>query len=441
MIVLACTLARAQGSTAGEPQKEIRGLKITSFTENSSLQNAGAQAGDIVTHYCGVRLLSMEHLIDLRDKWEKDTAEVSLMRGSEAIVLRVPRGLLGAFMKEIVPEHPVETDAVIIEGIGRLGWGIGMENSFFGCVTLLEEKYGMKLSYNDILGLSGYGFRLHFFKGFCPSSPDATCGRDLGSEVLAALGYEFEVFAHADTAKCDKCGKDEIDCQKKQVLGKIKASIDKGFPVVAIDLIETAEWGVITGYQKGGAELFCRTYFDQTEGYEIAQKFPWVVYCINGKKQVDIKEQYKKSLLAAREMYSKKNYGPYTSGSNALKTWRKTLLDEKFYAKMDGKQLYETMHANWWIYYSLAEARDINRQYLEANADKFGIDAAVVKKLAVLMGEESDLLKKGFDHVPSPWENENASVWTPAVRKEQAGVLTELLKFEDQINGILKKIK
>lgn len=54
-----------------------------------------------------------------------------------------------------------------------------------------------------MVGLSGYGFRLKFFEGWCPSSPDATCGKDVGSVLLENLGFEFEMYA-LETKNIDK---------------------------------------------------------------------------------------------------------------------------------------------------------------------------------------------------------------------------------------------
>ena len=417
----------------------LLGLKITGLEEYSSLGMAGAQKGDILTHYNGVKLESVSQLLALRDRLEQDEVEVILRRGLDDIKFSVPKGVLGVYLKEIAAEHQIDNDAVIVDGIGHLDWGIGMENSFLGCVTLLEEKYGSKMSYQGILGLSGYGFRFHFFKGFCPSSPDATCGRDIGAEVLNKLGYEFEVYSLPDTGKTSK---DEIEKAKEELQKKIKLSIDHGWPVIAIDLIDVAEWGIITGYQKNGKELFCRTYFDMTEGYEIAQKFPWVIYAIKGKKEIDIKDEYKKSLILAKDLYSKKDYGSYTNGINGIKTWIKALKDNKFFKSMDEKKLYETMHANWWIYYSLADARTINGKYLTANKEKFGVDTKVIEKLTQLMEDESSLLNGGINSVPSIWERKDASVWTSEVRAQQVEILDEFLKLEEQVNQILKtKIK
>jgi len=92
---------------------------------------------------------------------------------------------------------------------------------------------------------------------------------------------------------------------------------------------------------------------------------------------------------------------------------------------------------NWWIYYSLADARTFNGAYLTANKKKFGVDEKIIEKLAQLMEKESALLGKGFNSVPSIWEHKDASVWTQDVRSQQAEILSELLALEEQVAQIL----
>lgn len=423
-------------TTDSVPRTSIIGLEIIGFVENSNLEKTGAKIGDLLTHYNGVKLESLSQLLELRDSFDKDLVEIVLLRGSEESIFTIPKGMLGANLQEVAADHKVDKDAVIIEGIGPLGWGLSMENSFLGCVTMLEAKYGSKSAYSDILGLSGYGFRLHFFKNFCPSSPDATCGRSVGGEILKNLGYEYIIYSIPDSIKASKAERPKEEARLRAI---IKECIDKGWPVLAIDLIDVAEWGLITGYQKNGDELFCRTYFDKTRGYEIAQKFPWVIFVITGKRDVDKDDLFYASLEVAKELYTNKEYGAYANGINGIRTWIQSLGDEKLFNDLNDKKLYDAMHANWWIYYSLVEARALNAVYLSANVLKFNIDKKTIEDLVKLMEKETELLKNGFNHVPSIWENKDASVWTLDKRKNQVKVLTKFLKMEEQVSKLLNK--
>ncbi|MCK4666678.1 hypothetical protein KAU33_08005, partial [Candidatus Dependentiae bacterium] len=384
-----------------EEEMKSEGVIITGFPKKSEMKKAGAEAGDKLVMYNKQKVLSVEHLDVLKVLVKTDNVEVIVSRGGKEIPLTIPKGFLGIYLKDIVPEHKRDKDAVIIDGLGKLEWASGMENSFLACLYLLDQKFGQKISYIDILGLSGYGFRFAFHKDLCPSSPDATVPRDIGSEIMEKLGYEFE-YVFADSFK--HAGKNKKS--KEDMRKMITKSIDNGWPVIAIDLIEVAEWGLITGYQKKGAELFCRTYFDKTEGYEIAEKFPWIIVIIKSKKKVDLAPLYRESLKVAKELYNTKKYKDYYSGLAASKYWIEFLQKKKNFRGKKSVR-YEKMHANWWIYISLLKARGLNAKYLSNNKEKFGVHVPSIEILSELCKKEAELLKKGTKEVPSRWEHKS----------------------------------
>ena len=165
-------------------------LIIQSFAEKSNLKDVGAMPGDVIVKYNDKNVTSLKLLSQLKQEAINEEVEVVLKRDSQMLTYKIPKGQLGVYLKEFRPDHKFAEDVIMIDGIGKLDWGIGMENSFLGCVYLLEEKFGYKLSYNDIVGISGYAFRTHFFEGFCPSSPDATVGYNNGGKILSDLGYK-----------------------------------------------------------------------------------------------------------------------------------------------------------------------------------------------------------------------------------------------------------
>ncbi len=68
---------------------------------------------------------------------------------------------------------------VFIEGVQKLGWGLGKENTFMGALQSTLNTIGDDVTYEYLVGISGAAFRLHFhYPEWCPSSPDATCGFD-----------------------------------------------------------------------------------------------------------------------------------------------------------------------------------------------------------------------------------------------------------------------
>jgi hypothetical protein len=414
------------------------GLKIQNFTDDSTLKTAGAMIGDIIVSYNGSKVLTVEMLQSLQAKVTDNEVVIGIVRSGQEMAYKVPKGQLGVYLKVVAPEHKRDSDAVIIDGLGRIGWGMGMENSFFGCLTRLEEKFGQSTSYEDLVGLSGYGFRFHFFDCWCPSSPDATCGKDVGSGMLQKLGYSHQYYA-LDTLSQDTVPM-ETRKSETQMRELIVKSIDAGWPVIAIDLIQVPEWGLITGYQKAGKELFCRTYFDQTEGYEIAKKMPWVMVVITGKKPVDTAPLFSASLKDAVLMYETPKYDQYFSGLKALEVWIHALKDDPSFSVGDSEKFKGICLANWWSYYSLAVARGNVVHYLESNQKRFNTDEATIGKLIHLYSEEVKLLEDGMGFVTCPHTMKDPGEWTKEKRHEQAEVLEKVLAVESAAVDILKKL-
>jgi hypothetical protein len=406
---------------------QTKKLKISSFSEDSSLLAAGAAVGDYLIRYNGKMVQSRDHLNLLINDTTESMVEVVILRAGKKIKFQITEGKMGVMLKEYELDHKFASDAKIIRGIDKLEWGTGMDNSFMASVYLLEKFMGNTTSYNDIICLSGYGFRLHFFEGFCPSSPDATVGYDCGSSILTDLGYEFKYYFLENELSS------QLDMQpipEAEMRKRITESIDRNFPVIAIELIELAEWGMITGYQNGGAEFLCRTYFDKTEGYEIGQKFPWLVVIIENKEDIDVDPLYPQSLTLAKELYETPSYGPYFSGINGLKKWIANLQDQSLFTG-DVYEMSEKSHANWWIYVSLELARANASDFLINNIDKFGRDHTLIKELAEIYDLEVELLIENYLWLPDQFSQENSD-WTEEMRFQQSKVIENLLKLEEK---------
>jgi hypothetical protein len=423
-------------SWASEQTRDKTMLKITGFTEDSNLQKAGAKVGDFILKYNGTIVHKISTLSKLKEQVNSSQIHITILREVIVQVLVVPKGQLGAYLKEVQQDHPIDQDAVIIDGIGKLGWKQGMENSFHGCVTLLEEKYGDKTSYADILGLSGYVFRTHFFDRWCPSSPDATVGYNTGEKVLNLLGYKYNVYHSSNENEQSM----EKGLTTQEMTEEIKKGIDNGYPVIAIDLIEVPEWGLITGYQKNGKELFCRTYFDKTDGYEIAQKKPWAIFVLEGKKKAQFKKSYKKSLQNAKELYTSKKYDNYFSGIKATEEWIAALEDKIYFKDIEPDKFAEMKLANWWTYYSLMGARAIGALYLKNNAERFEMKVDKIEELEIIYKQESEFLMEYFNEIPSPHNGFDKRQWNHEERLKQAEILKEFLNFEKEVKQLLDEL-
>ncbi|MDO9578011.1 MAG: hypothetical protein Q7J16_09010, partial [Candidatus Cloacimonadales bacterium] len=369
-----------------------------------------------------------------KEEVTSEMVDMVLLRDNKKIKLQVPIGQLGVILQEYLPDHQVAHDAVMIDGIGKLDWGIGMDNSFLACVYLLEQKFGNQLSYADLVGLSGYGFKLNFFDRYCPSSPDATVGFDSGGYLMQKLGYKVDYYYLQTDEQVD----DNVESMAEEGMRMlILDSIDRGWPVIAIDLIDTPEWGLITGYQNKDSDFFCRTFFDKTEGYEIAQKFPWVILIIKDKLEAEIEPLYNESLKLAKQLYETPRYYDYFSGITAVLEWIKALKDEQYYNE-NANNMAEISHANWWIFVSLEIARGICSEYLSTNIEKFGVDPDKITQLAELYRAEADLLIDNYDMLPNQFAQAPVP-WTTEMRAKQIAVMEEFLELEEKAFQIIKE--
>jgi len=423
---------------AGLAAEAQSSLLITGFVENSALQAAGAMENDLLLKYNGRPVHNIAELTEQKSATAGETVEVQLQRGDVLLTVSVPAGSLGVYLRTVEPDHAIEADAVRIEGIGRLGWDLDMTSTFLGCVYRLDEKYGRHTSYIDISGLSAYAFRFQIFSsGFCPSSPDATCGFDCGGFVLGALGYKAKILA-LDTLEAEEEYK-PITRSQAELEELIITGIDEGWPTIGIDMMEIPEWGIVTGYQKDGEEFFCRTYYDSTGDYDLAEKFPWVVYLIEGYTQNDLQDAYRASLRKARELLQTKSVDDYHSGLAGYDRWMKHLGDIDQSTAGD-ESFCEAMHANWWIYTSLYCARRTAAPYLRAHPGSFGLAPADLEALAAIYDEEVKLLEVGQDNVPSEMMGGKPEEWTPELRQRQMETIGKLRGLEEQALSILKKI-
>jgi hypothetical protein len=416
---------------AVEPIEQTR-LVVEKVMPNSPHEKAGILPNDILIKYDGKPISSFKELGAVKEQIVKDSIEVVFLRGQQEIKFKIAKGQSGVSVKEYLPDIKYKDDAVIIQGIPKLGWE--KMNSFFGSLELVANHLGINRDYTWINGVSGAAFRLHFCKDWCPSSPDPTCGFNSGEEALKALGLEYKSYNLASDGK-----------NKPEILKAIKQSIDNDRPVIAIDLLQVPEWGLITGYQNNGEELLCRTYFDRRQGYEIAEKFPWAVYIITGKKTnekyIDPYPQSFKTILAN---LTTKNYDQYYSGINAFDQWINHL-EKSDFAKMDSQKYNNAILANGWIFDRLAIDRKDGADYLNYVAAHQMSNTEGLFELAYIYEQESKLLQETKINIPNSNIIKNTSEWTPEMRKEEVALLKEAKAKEEAAlkiwQDIVKKVK
>lgn len=141
----------------------------------------------------------------------------------------------------------------ILEDIGLLTWERGfqgLESPWAGALQAALAYMGEPYSYDQIMGMSGACYRICFTDVWDYSCTDALVAYDYAAPLYSAIGYGFRMV--------ERLEKQERKAERQAIMDDIQ----KGRPVLAINLRVAPEWGVITGYTDNGNRFLCRTYFD-----------------------------------------------------------------------------------------------------------------------------------------------------------------------------------
>jgi hypothetical protein len=413
-----------------EEAKEESRVMVQSVIEDSPSERAGIKPRDVVMEYEGHKVHTINDIQKSKEKVTTDSVDVVVLRDGKLIKLKLQSGQMGVYLKEVLPEIKRRADAVVIEDIAALDWSTGKSNSFLASLEVIAHSKGIDKDYVYLYGTSGAAFRLHFYKGWCPSSPDPTCGYNAGEAAFRALGMKYHsVFIGEE----DTVGQGEL---RKEIC----VSINKGFPVIAIDLIDVPEWGIVTGYQNAGRDFFCRTYFDRREGYDKADKFPWATYFIDeiGTAPDDI-ENYKGSFRIALENLTTDAYDEYASGIAAFEYWIKSLETDDF-EKMSDEKLRDVSHAHAWIYERLIHDREMAVKYLTNIANQIPGLSNDLNALAQVYEDEVGGLKPSEDVIVYSFDMKSRNDWTDEMRKTAVTRLRKAMAKEREALKMWRRI-
>ncbi|MFX1252879.1 MAG: hypothetical protein ACFFCZ_14830 [Promethearchaeota archaeon] len=327
----------------------------------------------------------------------------------------------------------------ILNGIPKLAWG--KECTFMGALEAALSYLKESVDYVDLMGLSAAAFRFRFHQpDWCPSSPEGSFD-PYPETVMKALGYQGQ-----SVFKDDK--------NQGTMAQIIREEIDNDRPVVAIDLISPADWGVITGYIDD--KLLCRTYHDKVgktfqeffkelygekrkdlgiiEDYNIADNFPWIIFTM---KKIDSTpkriESIRASLNLAVELMKKdKHPDKYANGFAAYNAWIKDLENEDMFTKMDEKTFNAHWQFNGWIYTSLWDARHTAALYLQRIQKEFsGKEKETIQKASAIFEDMDTHLFKNWIYFSMPyWVKENGTTWIPGDRIINETTWTEGMRIK-----------
>jgi hypothetical protein len=394
-------------------------LEVTGVVPDGPAAKAGIRIGDALASYDGKPMGCRAELTAAQAAVQVDSLVATFQRGNKELNFVLPKGKLGIYFAEWMNDLPLAPDAKMIAGVPNLSWA--QPNSFMGALEAVSHRLNDHIGYAFLCGVSGAAFRTQFFDTWCPSSVDATCGFDAGTEALSARGLDVRWLEVSSDGK-----------NKPQIIDSIKKSIHAGMPVLAIDLIEMPEWGVIIGYQKNGEELLCRTYFDKRKGFEVAQKFPFIVGILRRNGQPpDSNTRLQQSFATVVANLTTEKYDQYYSGLAAFDKWVERLKTDDL-SKLDSTKLANVVMANYEILCRLVADRRTGLEYLERIGTGRDDLKPPMANLTALYQQEIDLLGPLVERVPSPGSVQKAADWPQELKDAEIAALEKARAFEAQ---------
>ncbi len=274
---------------------------------------------------------------------------------------------------------------VRIEGIAPIaGFAKGRDSTFMHCLELILDASGTPVSYDELMGISGLAFRIQFRVGpWDVGNCDPLVGENCLPELFTALGWQYDVWVVRQGELA------EADLLKRA----IRRSIDAERPVLAANIIPPEDWGIITGYLADDTWL-CRSYNGDAQRTDRrAQGWPSGVVILT--KRVgsgNIKEAHRNSIRRAVELWDKRRHEEYALGERAFEEWCRSLRTVT---------TADYVHANFWTYIGLIDARASASRYLRQIAPEFGSSQQALLDAAEWYEKETRLLLSGLNVVPS----------------------------------------
>jgi hypothetical protein len=394
-------------------------LEVTGLVPDGPAAKAGIMVGDALASYDGKPMGCRADLSRVQAAVQVDSVVASFRRGNRVLNFTLPKGKLGIYFAEWMNDVPPDSDAKLIEGVPNLSWN--EMNSFMGALAAIGHKIGDHSGYAILSGISGAAFRTQFFDTWCPSSPDPTVGYNAGAAALKARGITATWLSVSSDGK-----------NKPQILEAIKKSIDQGVPVLAIDLVSIPEWGVVIGYQKGGQQLLCHTYFDKHKLYEVADKFPFAVAILKPSgKMIEPGAGMKEGFRIVAENLATQKYGEYYSGLAAFDKWTARLREDDF-TKLDSAKLRNVVQANSWIFERVVADRKAGIEYLEIVGQMLPGLGQKAAELRVLYRKEVETLEPLLEQLPRPESVKPGWEWAKPDREKEIAVLASARAIEEQ---------
>ncbi len=319
----------------------------------------------------------------------------------------------------VIREKP---GAARLSGIGSIrGYAKGRDNTFMHCLELILEAMGERVSYDELMGISGLAFRTQFrVDRWDVGNPDPLVGETCLDTLFPAVGWDYTVMI---------VRRDELT-ETESLRRVIRKSIDRGVPVLAANIIPPEDWGIITGYEPNRKWL-CRSYNRGAERVDRpATGWPTAVVLLTAKKaRPTPRAVHTASIRRAVMLFEKRKSGAHALGNKAFDFWCQELRSAREH---------KYIHPNFWTYIGLIDARGAAVRYLRSIAKEFGPREIHVTMAADWYDKEVRLLLGGLSNVPP--EGRFADSLPPMeMRNRQIDILRQAQTYERDAIASLKK--
>lgn len=281
----------------------------------------------------------------------------------------------------LVRERPGEAR---VDGVGPIvGFAKGRDCTFIHCLELVLDSVGRKITYDELMAVSGMAFRTQFrVDRWDVGNSDPLVGDNRMDDLFGSIGWQYEV----RVVRSDEFN--EVEALHRA----IRQSIDNQVPVLAANVVPPEDWGIITGYRRV-PDYLCRSYNGNAQKMDtLATGWPTAVIVLTQRQPPPVREKMRlDAVRRAIELSEKRAVGPYAQGTRALDEWCQSL-------RSVGDRNY--VHANFWTYICLIDARAAAVRYLRSVAKDFGPRQIHVAQAADLYDQEVRLLLANREYVP-----------------------------------------
>lgn len=341
----------------------------------------------------------------------------------------------------------------IVENVGRLGFGQGMDCSWAGAFYLSLSTRGIETTYEQVMGVSGACWRISFTPVWDYSSADALVAYDYSTAAHKAYGLT--------ASRANRLTPEERKQEKQQLMDSIR----KHQLPIAINLRVAPEWGVITGYLDNGDTLLCRSYFDGetfeglhddpefqsdmkvSKGYLYVDHWPYMLMRFDSQAHVPsaLDNFYASLRVKLDSMRADDNKG-YRLGYKALDTWCEGLLSSRWYQDAETSDFERRFGVNHFCMMALTDARRSAAAYLKTSLPllQHPAEAGALAEMAGVYEQIDALLEGFYKEMTDPASIEPGvsprPFWANEHRSRQAELLQTVSMLEHRGDELAKEI-